>query len=491
MAQQMYVLDEIVRWFDTPHNVCELYLNYDMDNKTGRQTWMVCEQVCGALCTLAEQCSDVIAGHSSMRVAKEKAGEMMPSSIEQLKNVEDGARTLQEKALGSVCHVIRSMMDASGHVFMMESDATLRHKSISMSGGWEQSQWKGIQRKRKPRGGRAAVEKTGGSWLKRSSSAKGEGIEVDTHNNIALVSTSSSNDDWGGAGPLRTLTSPSSTIPASPNSSRSMRKFSVVNKKQEHTKTEEILRIAFEIITQKGLKKAMNYLIAVNFLTPSPRDVSNFLRVHQSSLDTTVLGDYLGEGGTSDEEYWNLIRYHYVRAISFEGMNVEQGLRHFLTSAGFRLPGEAQKIDRLITVFAQCFWEDNAGTACCPFSHQDTVFILAFSVIMLNTDLHKASLDDSRKKRKRKKMSKLEFMNNLRGVDNSADLSKDYLSSIYDSISAEAIEMTFESPGARMEMEMDMSRVSYKALSRGVKSAGEVSKRDTHACVHATYFHTS
>ena len=128
-------------------------------------------------------------------------------------------------------------------------------------------------------------------------------------------------------------------------------------------------------------------------------------------------------------------------------MNVEGGLRHFLTNCGFRLPGEAQKIDRLITTFSQCFWEDNSGTACCPFSHQDTVFLLAFAVIMLNTDLHRANVDQGRKKRK--KMTKTEFLNNLRGVDNSADLSKDYLSNTYDSIAAKPIEMNFTAPKAR------------------------------------------
>jgi Sec7-like guanine-nucleotide exchange factor len=101
----------------------------------------------------------------------------------------------------------------------------------------------------------------------------------------------------------------------------------------------------------QGLKKALNYLMACNFLANSPRDVSNFLRMYQTSLDTVLLGDYLGEGGvgTKEEEYWNLVRYHYVRAVSFESMDVEQGLRYFLTSCGFRLPGESQKIDRLMS----------------------------------------------------------------------------------------------------------------------------------------------
>ena len=90
---------------------------------------------------------------------------------------------------------------------------------------------------------------------------------------------------------------------------------------------EEALKVAFEIMTTKSLKKALEYLIACNFLTPSPRDIASFLRLYQAKLDPMILGEYLGEGGKdgADVEYFNLIRFSYVRAISFVGMNVEQG----------------------------------------------------------------------------------------------------------------------------------------------------------------------
>ncbi len=112
-----------------------------------------------------------------------------------------------------------------------------------------------------------------------------------------------------------------------------------------------------------------------------------------------------------------------------------------MTNCGFRLPGEAQKIDRIMTMFSQCYWEDNAGDhGRCPFHDQDTVFLISFAIIMLNTDLHKTSNfaappgQSASKQKQRKKMTKTEFLNNLRGVDNSEDLSRDYLSQIYDSI---------------------------------------------------------
>ena len=108
-------------------------------------------------------------------------------------------------------------------------------------------------------------------------------------------------------------------------------------------------------------------------------------------------------------------------------------LRHFLTNCGFRLPGEAQRIDRIMSTFAKCYFEDNAGDSQrCPFKYEDTVYLISFAIIMLNTDLHKPS---------RKKMTKGEFINNLRGVEQGEDIPKEYLVQIYESIERNPIAM--------------------------------------------------
>jgi Sec7-like guanine-nucleotide exchange factor len=67
-------------------------------------------------------------------------------------------------------------------------------------------------------------------------------------------------------------------------------------------------------------------------------------------------------------------------------LNVEQGLRHFLTNCGFRLPGEAQKI---VNTFARCYFEDNAGDSkCFPFSEEDTILVLVSCSIRTFTRVH-------------------------------------------------------------------------------------------------------
>jgi len=50
----------------------------------------------------------------------------------------------------------------------------------------------------------------------------------------------------------------------------------------------------------------------------------------------------------------------------------------------------------------------------------DTAYVLAFSIILLNTDLHNSQI--------KRKMTKEEFIKNNKGIDNGEDLSSDYLS---------------------------------------------------------------
>ena len=51
------------------------------------------------------------------------------------------------------------------------------------------------------------------------------------------------------------------------------------------------------------------------------------------------------------------VMYAYVDHFDFNEMDFVSGLRRFLE--GFRLPGEAQKIDRLMEKFASRFCECN------------------------------------------------------------------------------------------------------------------------------------
>lgn len=67
----------------------------------------------------------------------------------------------------------------------------------------------------------------------------------------------------------------------------------------------------------------------------------------------------------------------------------------------FRLPGESQQISRITETFAEIYFASEPGLCFCftwkhcrsryllaEIKNQDAVYVLAYSVIMLNTDLH-------------------------------------------------------------------------------------------------------
>ena len=126
----------------------------------------------------------------------------------------------------------------------------------------------------------------------------------------------------------------------------------------------------------------------------------------------------------------------YVDMLNFKNMDFVSAIRTFLS--GFRLPGEAQKIDRLMEKFAQRYCHDNNENNLL-FSSSDTAYILAYSVIMLNTDQFSPMV--------KKRMTEQEFINNNRGIDGGRDLPREFLSSIFNDIKNNEIILEDEREG--------------------------------------------
>jgi brefeldin A-inhibited guanine nucleotide-exchange protein len=100
-------------------------------------------------------------------------------------------------------------------------------------------------------------------------------------------------------------------------------------------------------------KKGLEYLIEKNLLNNEPEEIAQFFHSYQDLLDKTVIGDCLGE----EDKRHKQIMYAYIDQHDFTQMDFLAAIRKFL--AGFRLPGEAQKIDRLMEKFAGRFCECN------------------------------------------------------------------------------------------------------------------------------------
>ena len=133
-------------------------------------------------------------------------------------------------------------------------------------------------------------------------------------------------------------------------------------------------------------KKGLAYLAAQGHLELTPKSVAKFLHQYKDKLDKTVVGDYISKEREYDNGFCVKVLHEYVDMMEFTDMKFDEGLRSFLS--GFRLPGEAQKIDRVMEKFAERFCTQNKAV----FPSADMAFILAFSTIMLQTDLHNPAI---------------------------------------------------------------------------------------------------
>ncbi|KAJ7955363.1 Brefeldin A-inhibited guanine nucleotide-exchange protein like [Quillaja saponaria] len=172
--------------------------------------------------------------------------------------------------------------------------------------------------------------------------------------------------------------------------------------------------------------KGVDYLISNKLVENTSASVAQFLK-NAPNLDKAMIGDYLGQ----HEEFPLAVMHAYVDSMKFSGMKFHTSIREFLK--GFRLPGEAQKIDRIMEKFAERYCADNPDL----FKNADTAYVLAYAVIMLNTDAHNPMVWP--------KMSKADFirMNAVNDAEECAPT--ELLEEIYDSIVKEEIKMKDDS----------------------------------------------
>ncbi|KAK3943212.1 hypothetical protein QBC46DRAFT_351594 [Diplogelasinospora grovesii] len=177
-------------------------------------------------------------------------------------------------------------------------------------------------------------------------------------------------------------------------------------------------------------KNGIKLLLKEGFIpSDKPEDIAHFL-LTEERLDKAQIGEYLGEGEAKNIE----IMHAFVDSMDFTKKRFVDALRQFLQS--FRLPGEAQKIDRFMLKFANRYVTGNPNA----FANADTPYVLAYSVILLNTDLHSSKIA--------KRMSKAEFIKNNRGINDNADLPDEYLLGIYDDIANNEIILRSERDAA-------------------------------------------
>uniref|UniRef100_A0A8C2H1X9 IQ motif and Sec7 domain ArfGEF 1 n=1 Tax=Cyprinus carpio TaxID=7962 RepID=A0A8C2H1X9_CYPCA len=157
-------------------------------------------------------------------------------------------------------------------------------------------------------------------------------------------------------------------------------------------------RIGLNLFNKKP-EKGVQYLTERGFIPDTPVGVAHFLLQRKGLIFTFF--------------------------IFFIYLYLDEALRKF--QAQIRVQGEAQKVERLIEAFSQRYCICNPDVVR-QFRNPDTIFILAFAIILLNTDMYSPNVKLERK------MKLEDFVKNLRGVDDGEDIPREMLVGIYERI---------------------------------------------------------
>lgn len=203
----------------------------------------------------------------------------------------------------------------------------------------------------------------------------------------------------------------------------------------------------------------------------TPKEIAEYLH-EMPHTDPRMVGQVLGEPDARSTS----VLHEYAKGFLFEGVAFDVALRVYL--GRFELPGEAQKIDRILQAFAKAYYESNPDSLECP--SEDAVYTLAFSVLLLNTDAHNPRLA------RKFKMNKADFVRNyhqLGGDGGSArpEVPDAYLAQCYDLFVADAIKRIERRPD---ELSADEVELEFPDAALGL---GIETSFDGRACVVKSY----
>jgi len=195
---------------------------------------------------------------------------------------------------------------------------------------------------------------------------------------------------------------------------------------QREQKRKRALKVAARTFNE-SLGKSFPFLQSMGALkTPlDAQDIATFLHSNPY-LNKIRIGEYLGIKKDLNTQVLDA----YVSLFDFHGLSPDEALRHFLES--FVLRGEAQQIERIIENFSQKLFDDRDPTKS-PLKSKDAAFLMAYSMIQLNTDAHNEQIKN--------KMTLQSYCKNLRGVNDGGDFPPKFMAKIYHSITSNEIKV--------------------------------------------------
>ncbi|MEQ2271713.1 hypothetical protein XENORESO_008204, partial [Xenotaenia resolanae] len=158
-------------------------------------------------------------------------------------------------------------------------------------------------------------------------------------------------------------------------------------------------RIGLNLFNKKP-EKGIQYLIEKGFVSDTPVGIARFI-LERKGLSRQMIGEFLGSRQQFNKDVLDCV----LDEMDFSGMDLDEALRKF--QAQIKVQGEAQRVERLVEAFSQRYCVCNP-VLIRQFQNPDTIFILAFAIILLNTDMYSPNVKPERK------MKLEDFIKNLR-----------------------------------------------------------------------------
>ncbi|OWB55197.1 hypothetical protein B5S28_g1065 [[Candida] boidinii] len=232
-------------------------------------------------------------------------------------------------------------------------------------------------------------------------------------------------------------------------------------------------KLGLKLLNEKGFINDLNDL----------NEVATFLLEKSGRIDKKILGEVIAKPENKE------LLISFVNLFDFRNLRVDEAMRMLLNN--FRLPGESQQIERIMDVFCDRYLEcqensnnddddtikesngidseeDDEEEKVSP--DKDALFVLTYSIIMLNTDSHNPNVKNP--------MTLEQYQRNLRGVYFGKDFPAWYLSKIYHNIKDKEIILADEHKGTTKWFETVWHSLIAEQNS---KSLNESNKDDTNS----------
>lgn len=147
-----------------------------------------------------------------------------------------------------------------------------------------------------------------------------------------------------------------------------------------------------------GKKSGIKLLKDLGVIKEGPESMAKFLK-EDKRVSPFMIGEIFG----GDDDFSLQVLEMYLESLNLKDLTVLESLKYYLSL--FELPGESQKVERILEAFAKQYTKDNPD-----LYTQDCTHLLSFLLMMLHTNIHNPQVID--------KMNLQTFLSIGKNIDN-------------------------------------------------------------------------